>query len=226
MSVLYAINISPPFFNVLDRMSAVDPLETLKKGQDLSLPALVLRITPYRDSDIIAHLLTPTLGKISVIARHARGSRKRFPSSLDLFDRGTARLSRERSGAFGVKEFTPSHSLKTVRHDLDKLTLASMLCEVFDLLLHEESGDDSREVFEILDLSLNAIDEASDLKGSLRAVYVALSSLARHAGIIDLADAPPGSKALATLLDAVERFTERRLATRSALAPMMTKLVS
>lgn len=205
-------------------MSPVDPIETLKKGQELSVPALVLRITPYRDSDIIAHLLTPSLGKISAIARHARHSRKRFPSSLDLFDRGTARLSRERNGAFGVKEFTPSHSLKRIRDNLDKLTLASLLCETFDLLLHEQSGDDLREVFEILDLSLNAIDEATDLKGSLRAVYVALASLTRHAGIIDLAEAPPGSKALATLLDAIERFTERRLATRSALDPMLKKL--
>jgi DNA repair protein RecO (recombination protein O) len=205
-------------------MSAVDPLESLKKGQDLAVPALVLRITPYRDSDIIAHILTPSLGKLSVLARHARGSRKRFPSSLDLFDRGSARLTRERNGAFGLKEFTPSHSLKRVRDDLDKLTLASLLCETFDLLLHEESGEDSQQVFEILDLSLNAIDEASDLKGCLRAVYVALSSLTRHAGIIDLADAPPGSKALATLLDAIERFTERRLATRSTLGPMLKKI--
>ncbi len=207
-------------------MSAVDPLESLKKGQDLAVPALVLRITPYRDSDIIAHILTPSLGKLSVLARHARGSRKRFPSSLDLFDRGSARLTRERNGAFGLKEFTPSHSLKRVRDDLDKLTLASLLCETFDLLLHEESGDDSQQVFEILDLSLNAIDEASDLKGCLRAVYVALSSLTRHAGIIDLADAPPGSKALATLLDAIERFTERRLATRSTLGPMLKKIAA
>ncbi len=207
-------------------MSAVDPLESLKKGQDLTVPALVLRITPYRDSDIIAHILTPSLGKLSVLARHARGSRKRFPSSLDLFDRGSARLTRERNGAFGLKEFTPSHSLKRVRDDLDKLTLASLLCETFDLLLHEESGDNSQQVFEILDLSLNAIDEASDLKGCLRAVYVALSSLTRHAGIIDLADAPPGSKALATLLDAIERFTERRLATRSTLGPMLKKIAA
>lgn len=207
-------------------MSAVDPLESLKKGQDLAVPALVLRITPYRDSDIIAHILTPSLGKLSVLARHARGSRKRFPSSLDLFDRGSARLTRERNGAFGLKEFTPSHSLKRVRDDLDKLTLASLLCETFDLLLHEESGDNSQQVFEILDLSLNAIDEASDLKGCLRAVYVALSSLTRHAGIIDLADAPPGSKALATLLDAIERFTERRLATRSTLGPMLKKIAA
>ena len=207
-------------------MSSAEPLEKLGKGQDVAVPALVLRIRPFRESDIIAHILTPTLGKVSVIARHARGSRKRFPSSLDLFDRGSARLARERNGALGVKEFTPSHSLQKVRADLDKLTLASLLCETFDLILQEESADDSREVFEILDLSLNAIDEAPDLKGSLRAVYVALASLTKHAGILDLSEGQPGSKGLSILLDAIERFTERKLATRSTLGPMLKKIAA
>ncbi len=205
-------------------MSAPQALESLKKGEELAVPALVLRIRPFRESDLIAHLLTPSLGKVSVIARHARGSRKRFPSSLDLFDRGSARLARERNGSLGVKEFTPSHSLQRVRGDLDKLTLASLLCEAFDLVIQEESADDSREFFEILDLSLNAIDEAADTRGSLRAVFVALASLTKRAGIADLSSAQPGSRALASLLESIERFTERKLATRSTLGPMLAKL--
>lgn len=207
-------------------MSSAEPLEKLKKGQDVAVPALVLRIRPYRDSDIIAHILTPSLGKVSVIARHARGSRKRFPSSLDLFDRGSARLARERNGALSVKEFSPSHSLQKIRCDLDKLTLASLLCETFDLILQEESADDSQGVFEILDLSLNAIDEAADLKGSLRAVFVALSSLTKHAGILDLSESQPGSRGLQMILDSIERFTERKLATRSTLTPMLKKIAA
>ena len=207
-------------------MSTAETQEKLRKGQDVVLPALVLRTRPYRDSDLMAHILTPSMGKLSVIARHARGSRKRFPSSLDLFDRGVARLALERNGSCSVKEFTPSHSLKTVRGDLDKLTLASLLCEAFDTILQEESGDDSQELFEVLDLSLNAIDEAKDLKECLRAVYVALAALTKHAGIADLSEAPPGSKALFTALDAIERFTEKRLATRATLAPMLKRLSS
>jgi len=207
-------------------MSSASPQENLIQGGDVTVPALVLRVQPFRESDIIAHLLTPSMGKVSVIARHARGSRKRFPSSLDLFDRGSARLGKERNGSLSVKEFTPSHSLRTVRGDLDKLTLASLLCETFDRIVQEESADDSREIFEVLDLSLNAIDEAADLKGSLRAVCVALASLTKHAGIADLSDHPPGSRALMAALDAIERFTERKLATRSTLEPMFKKLAA
>lgn len=195
--------------------------ERLARGLDISVSAIVLRARPFRDSDLMAQLLTPSMGKVSVIGRHARGSKKRFPSSLDLFDRGTARLSREKNGALSIKEFTPSHSLVKLRANLDKLTLASLLCECFDLVLQENTGEDSSETFEILDLSLNAIDEASDLRTSLRATLVALVSLTKREGIIDLSTLPPGSRALNAALDAVERFSEKRLMTRSALAPIL-----
>lgn len=197
--------------------SPLTPSEQLKKGHDISVPAIVLRVFPFRDHDLIGHLLTPTLGKISVIARHARGSRKRFPSSLDIFDRGTARLTVEKNGALSVKEFTPSHSLTKVRYDLDKLTLASLVCEAFDVVIPDEGEVTAPKMFEILDLSLNAIDEAADVKGALRAAFIALASLAKYGGIADISTETPGSKALMSVLDSIERFSERRLLSRSSL---------
>lgn len=210
-----------------NEINPLKSLDHLKQGGDLSTPALVIRTQPFRESDIIAHLLTPKLGKISVVARHARGSKKRFPSSLDVFDRGTARIALEKNRSLlAVKEFTPSHSLKQVRTDLDKLTLASVLCEAFDVILQEDDHDGSAQSFEVLDLALNAIDESHDLRTSLRATFVALSTLARQAGIVDLTDLPPGSRALHGVLDALERFTERRLVTTEALKPLVRKLAT
>jgi recombinational DNA repair protein (RecF pathway) len=201
------------------------PLERLERGEEISTPALVLRTQPFRESDIIAHLLSPTLGKISAIARHARGSRKRFPSSLDLFDRGTARLALEKNKKLlAVKEFTPAHSLKHLRDDLDKLTLSSLLCEAFDAILQEDDRDGAAQSFELLDLALNAINEATELRTSLRATCLALSTLAKQAGIIDLSELPAGTRALNATLSALETFSERRLATRSALEPLIRRL--
>ncbi len=194
-----------------------NPLETLRRGLDVAVPAIVLKARAFRDSDLMAQILTPTIGKVSVIARHARGSRKRFPSSLDLFDRGTARLTKEKSGAICIKEFTPSHSLQKLRTNLDKLTLASLLCECFDLVIQENTGEDSTRLFELLDLALNAIDEASDVKTMLRATLVALVSLTQAEGIIDLSERPPGSAVLNATLNAIERFCERKLLTRSSV---------
>jgi len=172
----------------------------------------------------MAQLLTPSLGKISVIGRHARGSKKRFPSSLDLFDRGIARIGRERNKGLGIKEFTPSHSLIKLRGDLDKLTLASLLCESFDLVIQEHSGESSRELFEVLDLALNAIEEASELRTSLRASVVALGSLVTIEGIANLTSHPPGSRMLNAALDGIENFSERRLLTRPSLGPILNRL--
>lgn len=199
------------------------PFEQIKRGQETTVSAIVLRVTPFRESDLIGHLLTPSMGKISVIARHARGSRKRFPSSLDLFDRGSARLTVEKSGALGVKEFSPSHSLVRIRHDLDKLTLASLLCEAFDLVVPEHGGHATPHLFEVLDLSLNAVDEAPDIRSSLRATFIALASLTQDSGIADVSSATPGSRALSGLLDIIERFCERRLMTRSCLGPIIKR---
>ncbi len=200
------------------------PRETLRRGLDVSAPAIVLKARAFRDNDLMAQILTPTMGKISVIARHARGSRKRFPSSLDVFDRGTARLSKEKSGAFSIKEFTPSHSLQKLRSNLDKLTLASLVCESFELVVQENTGEDSTKLFEILDLSLNAIDEASEVKTMLRATLVALVSLTQAEGIVDLSEHPPGSAVLNATLNAIERFCERKLLTRSTVNEIITRL--
>lgn len=198
--------------------------EALSRGQEVSVSAIVLRARPYRDSDLMAQLLTPSLGKISVIGRHARGSKKRFPSSLDLFDRGIARIGRERSRGLSIKEFTPSHSLIKLRGDLDKLTLASLLCESFDLVIQEHSGESRRELFEVLDLALNAIEEAGEVRTSLRASVVALGSLVTLEGIANLSSHPPGSRMLNATLDAIENFSERRLLTRPSVEPILNRL--
>lgn len=192
-------------------------------GTHITTPGVVLRARPYRDSDLIVHILTPLLGKIAVLARHARSSKKRFPNSLDLFDRGNIRLTTERSGALALSEFTASHSLARVRQDLDKLCLASLVCEVFDLVLVEEDQSAASEFFEVLDLSLNAIDEAAQTRDALRATFIALMTLCKRAGIADLSATSPGSRALTTLLDGIEQFCERPLLTRNTLRSVLKK---
>jgi DNA repair protein RecO len=201
-------------------------LESLNQGGEVSVVAIVLRARPYRDHDLMAQILTPTLGKISAIGRHARGSKKRFPSSLDIFDRGTARIGRERKGALCIKEFTPAHSLTKLRGDLDKLTLASLLCESFDLVVQEHSGDTYPKLFEVLDLALNAIEEAPDVRQALRATLVALNSLVSLEGIADLSAQTPGSRMLNCALNAIENFAERQLLTRSSVTGIIARLAS
>jgi hypothetical protein len=194
----------------------------------------------------MVRLLTPRFGKLSVVARHARGSRKRFPNCLDIFDRGTALISLERSGAASIKEFIPERSLKAIRSDLDKLTLASLLCESFDLIVQEheilqhdrgqydggssddrdsEAGGDpaSAESFELFELALRALDEAATVREGLRATFIALASLVHRGGLLDTTQLSPGRRSLETLLHTIETFCERRLLTRSSLQPLFER---
>ena len=99
------------------------------------------------------HAFSPDFGKVSVIARHARSSRKRFPAAVDVFDRGIVTISHERGGCLALKAFSGSRTLIKLRTDLDKLTLASVICESFDVTIQENNGDVSHQLFEVLDLS-------------------------------------------------------------------------
>jgi DNA repair protein RecO (recombination protein O) len=47
--------------------------------------ALVLRRTPYGDSDLISSLFTESLGRVSALARAARKSQRRFGGGLEPF---------------------------------------------------------------------------------------------------------------------------------------------
>ena len=163
----------------------------------------------------MAHLLTPELGKISAVARHARGSRKRFPAALDLFDRGTAVIGVERSGILALKSFTPVHSLTAMRRDLDKLTLASTVAELFDLVVQEREESAALELFQLFDLALNAIDEAADLRSSLKALTITCLRLGAISGYLAEEDAAPSVHTLKRSMIAAERFVQRKLLTKS-----------
>ncbi len=197
---------------------------TLRPGQECRTLAIILRVRPFRESDLIAHALTPDFGKLSLIARHARGSKRRFPAALDLFDRGTATLGADKSGAITLKGFTPIHSLTKVRSNLDKLTLASLLSEAYDLVIPEHDAQSCQRLFEVLDLSLNAVDEAPDLATALRATYISIASLGSIAGFIDLTEVPASSHSLERALTAVEQFAQRPLATRNPLRDVIKRL--
>jgi DNA repair protein RecO (recombination protein O) len=102
--------------------------------------ALVLHAFDYLETSRILRLSTRELGLVSVIARGARRSVKRFGSALDLFAEGRADL-RVREGrdlqelvAFDVRRARPG-----LAADLDRFNSASMLAE---LVLRCSAGED------------------------------------------------------------------------------------
>ena len=54
--------------------------------------AYVLRTTKYSERDLIVDFFVREHGKISVIARSAKTSKRRFPGGLELFSRMKVRI--------------------------------------------------------------------------------------------------------------------------------------
>jgi DNA repair protein RecO (recombination protein O) len=98
------------------------------------LDGIVVRMTNYGESDRIVEFLTAEEGRVSMIARGARRSRKRFGGALDLFA--------------GLRTHAqPSSNLWNLRLELrlnfDLLARASLICDCARVLTpeHHESSD-------------------------------------------------------------------------------------
>jgi DNA repair protein RecO (recombination protein O) len=85
----------------------------------------VLRVVHYGEADVILTLLTQALGKVSVMARGARKSTRRFAGVLEPMHTLTVQLD-ERSGAdlLGLREAKISRTRMHLASDLDRLDAA------------------------------------------------------------------------------------------------------
>ncbi|MDJ0885024.1 MAG: DNA repair protein RecO [Desulfobacterales bacterium] len=66
--------------------------------------AILLRRVDYGDADLILTFFSEDLGKISLIAKHAKKSRKRFAGALELFTNLNIQYRRRRQGGLAVLE--------------------------------------------------------------------------------------------------------------------------
>lgn len=123
--------------------------------------ALLLRVVDFGESDRIVHLLTPGEGRLTVIAKGARRSVKRFPGTLDLFNHLRVSVDRRHKGramallqqAILISPFLGLRALPT------RYALASYLLEVMDRMAPEGgAGPDTRRLFSFALSSLTALE--------------------------------------------------------------------
>lgn len=203
-------------------------------SHSLSIPSIestqgtVLRIFPCGEADLVFRLLTPDHGKIALIAKHVRKSRKRFAGSLDLFDSGTFSFkspAKDSSSNLGVlQEFSPDLSFKDLRSTLDKIVCASLLCECYDLLTPENLEND-HELYRLLQLGLSAINGSAELKQVLKGCFLSICQLLMHTGFMSQDQLPaPSANGLLVLLRTVEGCIEKELSSKPALLEIMRGL--
>jgi DNA repair protein RecO (recombination protein O) len=193
----------------------------MTQSTQLISEGIVIRTQSFAENDIILRVLSRNQGKISLVARHARRSKKRFGTQLDLFDRGKFTFHKGRGELFNLDGFLPSAAFRRLREDLTRMTVGSVLCECFDFLIKEEL-DEAPSSFELLTSGLEAIEAAQEERKVYRAGYLAIHELLQNTGFVDSEQvAEPSAKALLGLLGKVEAINEQLLKSKSPLIALL-----
>jgi DNA repair protein RecO (recombination protein O) len=103
-----------------------------------STPAILLRRLDYGDFDLILTFLSLERGKISLIAKSAKKSTKRFAGILELFSLIEAVASTGKGRGLPVlQEATLISPFSTIRNDIRKTAYASYWCELLNYWVEE-----------------------------------------------------------------------------------------
>lgn len=138
-------------------------------SERLITEGLIARMVSYGDYDLILTLLTTTQGKISVVARRAKRSRRRYGGGLDLFIIGRAHLkSQYQSGMFYLEQFEGKDDLGSlIRGDIIKVAQGSYILEIARELWPE--GQPEPLGFRIVEKTLRLLAKSQSTPMLLRA---------------------------------------------------------
>lgn len=119
--------------------------------------AIVLRRTDYGEGDRIINLLTPDLGKISVLAKGVRKPRSKLAGGVEPFSLLSVSLLRGRSELYTLVSSQMQQHYDLITEDYERLTLGYQILKKINQAaesLHEPA------MFELLQLSLAAVGDS------------------------------------------------------------------
>lgn len=123
----------------------------------LKTPALVLRVTDYKDHDALLTLLSPHHGKLTVKARGLRRKNSPLVAPCQLLSYGEFVLFEYR-GQYTVNEAHSIELFTSLHRDLCKLSLGTYFAQVSELISQEDLPNP-----ELLSLLLNCLYGLSKL---------------------------------------------------------------
>jgi DNA repair protein RecO (recombination protein O) len=142
----------------------VDPMALLKT------PAILLRKTDYGDFDLILTVFSLRQGKLSLIVKSGKKSKKRFAGVLELFSQMEIVASRGRRGRLAVlQEASLREPYANIRSDIRKTAYASYWTELVNAWMEENVG--SAPLFALLAYVLEALDRERDSAEALSIIF-------------------------------------------------------
>jgi len=123
-----------------------------------STHALVLRRRDVNDADRVLTVLTPSDGKIELIAKGARKTTSRKAGHLELFVHAALIVAQGRTWDI-ITEVQTVESFRHLRDNLDAIAAASYISELIDAFA--ETGDELRSLWDLALFALRVLDEAA-----------------------------------------------------------------
>jgi DNA repair protein RecO (recombination protein O) len=107
-----------------------------------SCAAVLLRIHPLGEADVLVVAHTERWGKVRAAARSARRSKRRFAGGLSAGAVGAAELHPGRGGGlWRLDGFVPRLDHGAMGRDLDRFAFIAYLCELTDVLVEEHHSE-------------------------------------------------------------------------------------
>ena len=132
--------------------------------------AILLRRTPFGETSLVVHVLTPEHGRVELMAKGAHRPRSRFFGVLDWFD--TLELSwvqRKESDLGTLREGELLHRRRQLTRSLRSYRAAQTVVELVDLVTR--AGFSDREQFTLAEGALDALDRAEGPPSALLAGF-------------------------------------------------------
>jgi len=127
----------------------------------LTTNALVLSRHPWSETSQIVTLLTPSLGKVGVVARGARKMTSEFGPALEPITEAQVVLSlSSRSDLANVRSADVEEHFPNIRRSLVKISLASALCELAERAVAE--GEPNEPLYGHLRQGFAGMDQAQE----------------------------------------------------------------
>jgi DNA repair protein RecO (recombination protein O) len=123
----------------------------------LNTKGLVVRVTPYNDTDAILSVLTPSYGKLAVKARGLRRKNSPLIAPCQLLAYAEFTLFEYR-GMYTINEASSIELFSSLRKDLQKLSLGSYFAQATETMSQEDMPNP-----ELLSLALNCLFALSKL---------------------------------------------------------------
>ena len=134
-----------------------------------STPAILLRRLDYGDFDLILTFLSLRRGKISLIAKSAKKSKKRFAGVLELFSLIDIVVSiGKRRGLPVLQEAALKSPYSTIRNDIQKTAYASYWCELLNRL---EENHKQVQLYDLLKYVLSQLDSGTVTAAELSVLF-------------------------------------------------------